>query len=275
MCSRVSVAKEADHITEVCQRIANDNVAKLLDTIGDDRSVTTLQTAYISYVDAFQSAFRKQVAAAQKCDSNHEDHDLEQLPWLTEYVTLRPINGFSDNGYKAHGSSLVAKAQKITKKACNVLLTSNNHHDSSSSSSPDGILGSIRQPALVELYAHCVKEGPIEWTRPEKASEEAATKNIWRKAKLRLLFISGGAVIEATTSKQSNKPAWGCFASTMREIRSTSSLETPEEDNNFVIRTTDKEYLIRVGSSVEKTSWLLMIRRLCSFHELRYYLSDY
>jgi hypothetical protein len=124
-----------------------------------------------------------------------------------------------------------------------------------------------KQSPQVELYAKCVKEGPVEWTRPERALE--AAKNIWQKSKLRLVILSAGAMVEVTSSKPSNKPLWGSFASGIREIRSTSPLETPEEENTFVIRTADKEILIRVGSSAEKSSWLLMIRRVCSHQESR------
>ena len=75
---------------------------------------------------------------------------------------------------------------------------------------------------------------------------------------------------ELTCSKQSNKPIWGCYASSIREIRSSSPLETPDEDNAFVIRTLDKEFIIRVTSSMEKSSWILMIRRVCTYQDSRY-----
>jgi len=121
--------------------------------------------------------------------------------------------------------------------------------------------------SFVELYAKCVKEGHIEWTRPEKAIE--TTKNAWQKAKLRLVMLSAGAIIEITCSKQSNKPIWGCYASSVREIRSSSPLETPDEENAFVIRTSEKEFIVRVSSESEKSSWILMIRRVCSYQETR------
>ena len=83
-------------------------------------------------------------------------------------------------------------------------------------------------------------------------------------------MLSAGAIIEITCSKQSNKPIWGCYASSIREIRSSSPLETPDEENAFVIRTTDKEFIIRVGNNADKSSWILMIRRVCSYQESRY-----
>ena len=59
-----------------------------------------------------------------------------------------------------------------------------------------------------------------------------------------------------------SKPLWGCFAPAIREVRSTSPLETPEEDNSFVIRTADREFLFRVGSNAEKSSWILGLSHL-------------
>ena len=62
---------------------------------------------------------------------------------------------------------------------------------------------SMNKFSFVELYAKCVKEGHIEWTRPEKAIE--TTKNAWQKAKLRLVMLSAGAIIEITCSKVSQR----------------------------------------------------------------------
>ena len=105
----------------------------------------------------------------------------------------------------------------------------------------------------------------MEWTRPERALEASSAKSSWTKSKLRLIMLSPGALIEVTTSSQ---PSWGCFAPSIREIRSTSPLETPEDDASFVIRTCDRgEFLFRVGSAAEKSSWILVIKRVCTFHE--------
>ena len=65
-----------------------------------------------------------------------------------------------------------------------------------------------------------------------------------------------------------SKPLWGCFAPAIREVRSTSPLETPEEDNSFVIRTADREFLFRVGSNAEKSSWILGLSHLPFLHTI-------
>ena len=80
------------------------------------------------------------------------------------------------------------------------------------------------------------------------------------------VLLSAGALIEVTCS---SIPLWGCFAPAIREVRSTSPLETPEEENSFVIRTIDREFLFRVASNAEKSSWILVIKRVCSFQEAR------
>ena len=73
------------------------------------------------------------------------------------------------------------------------------------------------------------------------------------------VMLSAGALIEVTCS---SKPLWGCFAPAIREVRSTSPLETPEDENSFVIRTSDREFLFRVGSNAEKSSWILGLSHL-------------
>ena len=47
-------------------------------------------------------------------------------------------------------------------------------------------------PGSVDLYAKCIKEGPVEWTKPERALE--AAKNVWTKSKLRLVSTSVNTV---------------------------------------------------------------------------------
>ena len=87
----------------------------------------------------------------------------------------------------------------------------------------------------MDLYVKCIKESQVEWTKPEKA-QEFALKNVWQKAKLRLLMLSPGALIELTHHKYPTKVFAAHFTSDIREVRSTSSLETPDDELNFVIR---------------------------------------
>jgi len=77
---------------------------------------------------------------------------------------------------------LKAKAQKIGKKAC-VLLSSNDNHEENNGHS----WAKKNSPGSVDLYAKCIKEGPVEWTKPERALE--AAKNVWTKSKLRLVML--------------------------------------------------------------------------------------
>ena len=123
MCTRGSPSqhlKMQDEINQLCHNEANLNCVHLLDALTDKQqelTVDALRTAFVSYLDAFQSAFRSEIG--KRLDNSITEH--EQEPWFTDYVTLKPLVQED----KLPGSSLVAKAQKITKKAC-VLLSSNN-----------------------------------------------------------------------------------------------------------------------------------------------------
>ena len=116
----------------------------------------------------------------------------------------------------------------------------------------------------MDLYVKCIKESQVEWTKPEKA-QESTLKNVWQKAKLRLLMLSPGALIELTHHKHSTRVFYAHFTSDIREVRSTSSLETPDDELNFVIRiAADNELIIKTSNSAEKSSWILILKRVCS-----------
>ena len=78
-------------------------------------------------------------------------------------------------------------------------------------------------------------------------------------------MLSPGALIELTHHKHTTRVFSAHFTSDIREVRSTSSLETPDEELNFVIRiAADKELIIKTSSSAEKSSWILILKRICS-----------
>ena len=258
MCTRSQlVLKKEDDVTEWCQNMAYTNCDEIMETLFEkDEMLDAYRKAFIAYIDAFQCRFKSAIDRRF-----HSQAQEEQEPWCTNYVTLKPWA--PEEGKST--SSLVAKAHKITKKASCVLF---NHEPSTESlhASNNLLIGSV------DLYAKCIKESPIDWTRPEKAQEESTLKNVWQKSKLRLVMLSAGALIEVTHPKHSHKPLTAYFAHDIREVRSTSPLETPDDETNlnFVIRTGDnKEILIKAQSSAEKSSWILIIRRVCSYQETK------
>ena len=84
---------------------------------------------FLAYIDTFQNMFRSEINKKFENVTNEPDSTFQE-PWFTDYVTLKPLN---QEEPKHPGSSIVAKAQKITKKAC-VLLHSNNHNNDTNAS---------------------------------------------------------------------------------------------------------------------------------------------
>ena len=119
--------KREDDIAEVFQAIASTNCDELIDVLADkelDSCIGNYRTAFISYIDAFQNSFR--LAVERRFDTHQIEQDLE--PWHTNYVTLKPFSPAEEHGHAGKSSSLVAKAHKITRKAC-VLFNNEVHHD--------------------------------------------------------------------------------------------------------------------------------------------------
>ena len=127
MCT--SQTKE-DQINELCQNAAQDHCTKLLDSITEQSEETEidasiLRTAFLAYIDTFQNVFRSEIN--KRFDNVMNSNSEDQEPWFTDYVTLKPLNHEES---KTSGNSIVAKAQKITKKAC-VLLQSHSENNTS------------------------------------------------------------------------------------------------------------------------------------------------
>ena len=176
-------SKREDEIDRFCNDIAKSHCKELLDLLADrelDACIGQFRTAFISYIEAFQNAFRLTV------ERQFESHQIEQEqePWHTNYVTLKPLSPDEVGGRNSSG--LKAKAHKITKKAC--VLFNNENEDQNQYLNRKTISGPT------ELYAKCIKESQVEWTKPEAAQE--STKTVWLKCKLRLLMLSAGALIE-------------------------------------------------------------------------------
>jgi hypothetical protein len=131
MCTRGQQSQSSeDDINILCQEAANENCANLLQSIATKLEVDSaaLRTIYVAYLDAFQRAFQAEIS--KKFDNFELPHEE---PWYTDYVTLKPLN---HDESKNSGLSLVAKAHKMTKKACDLLST--NNHDSNPENSLPG-----------------------------------------------------------------------------------------------------------------------------------------
>ena len=115
-----------ESISELSQSLAVVNSQKLIESLENVTSIDSFRTAFITYLDAFQCAFRTQI------ERKFEHLELlknEQEPWYTDYVTLKPVVSEENQGPAQDlktGKFLKAKAQKITKKACGVLMPSSN-----------------------------------------------------------------------------------------------------------------------------------------------------
>lgn len=126
-----------DNINDLTLELATANCQTLIQTLCEKSSSATaatasvtsidsLRTAFITYLDAFQNAFRLEVKRRFDVVAASEAE-----PWFTDYVTLKPLRQENEtlNGKQSSNqSSFKAKAQKITKKAC-VLLSNNGENN--------------------------------------------------------------------------------------------------------------------------------------------------
>ena len=84
--------------------------------------------AFLAYRDTFQNVFRSEINRRFDNVINSSNEQSDQEPWFTDYVTLKPLNHEES---KISGNSIVAKAQKITKKACVLLQSSHSENNAS------------------------------------------------------------------------------------------------------------------------------------------------
>ncbi len=280
------------HVSGFCKRAATENCASLMDTLMETLNIeinqSTLKNIFTCYVEEFRRALYNEVSKRVGIEESEKCNDQDYLNLTFD------ADEYSSKHSGHNGKSLAAKASKITKrakKACDFLsstTSSSSTNQAATSAAGDNQQGSSSQSTnvlplnvktaknqTVDVYAASLKEGTIEWTKPELALE--AVHGTWKKSRLRCLSLSAGPLIEISP-KQSNgggTPLWGCFAIQIEAVRSTSRLEIPDEELAFVIKTHEgSEILLRASNPEEKGEWISLLRRLCSLDNPRHGLTD-
>ena len=76
--------------------LAVTNCTNLVESICEktdsDQQIDSLRTAFITYLDAFQSAFRTEINRRFQSENSPQNPEQDlQEPWFTDYVTLKPL----------------------------------------------------------------------------------------------------------------------------------------------------------------------------------------
>ena len=77
------------------QDLAVSNCKNLIESVcdkTDSEQIDNLRTAFITYLDSFQNAFRTEISKRFQSEqqSPNNEQDLQE-PWFTDYVTLQPL----------------------------------------------------------------------------------------------------------------------------------------------------------------------------------------
>lgn len=102
----------------------------------------------------------------------------------------------------------------------------------------------------------CRKEGFVNFTIVENTD----VPQTWEKSRLILVKTSAGYMLEFYATSKGSKPRYGIFCSSIAEARETTTLEMPDHENTFVLKTDEKEFIIKAHDSVDMKSWLATIR---------------
>lgn len=81
----------------------------------------------------------------------------------------------------------------------------------------------------------------------------------FEKCRLALVKASAGYMLEFYSSSKT-KPRHGIFCSSITEARETTALEMPDQENTFVLKTLEKEFIIQAKDTVDMKSWLATIK---------------
>ena len=106
-----------------------------------------------------------------------------------------------------------------------------------------------------KIVVECRKEGAVN----VMVVENADVPQNFEKCRLALVKASAGYILEFYSSSKA-KPRHGIFCSSITEARETTTLEMPDSENTFALKTLEKEFIIQAKDSNDMKSWLATIR---------------
>ncbi|KAJ8679081.1 hypothetical protein QAD02_014868 [Eretmocerus hayati] len=108
---------------------------------------------------------------------------------------------------------------------------------------------------LSKIVVECRKDGTVN----AMVVENADVTHKFEKCRLALVKASAGYILEFYSSSKT-KPRHGIFCSSIIEARETTALEMPDHENTFVLKTTEKEFIIEAKDTNDMRSWLATIK---------------
>ena len=82
----------------------------------------------------------------------------------------------------------------------------------------------------------------------------------WERCRMILVKTSAGFMLEFYSPPKMSRPKTGMFCVQIREARETTTLELPDKENTFVLKTeSGQEYIVDAGDWREMRSWLTLI----------------
>lgn len=107
------------------------------------------------------------------------------------------------------------------------------------------------------VAAECLSEGNVEYCDGQGVAEGQVH---WEKAKMMLLLLNAGPMIEFFFPPKSSKAKVGIFCCQIVCVRSTTSLEMPEHCTTFVMRTCKgQELIVNAMTEEKKVEWIKLI----------------
>ncbi|KMQ94962.1 sh2b adapter protein 1-like protein [Lasius niger] len=111
---------------------------------------------------------------------------------------------------------------------------------------------------LSKIVVECRKEGVVNLMIMSKDNIDGSQK--LEKSRLALIKAIGGYMLEFYVPPKAVKPRSGVFCSAITEMRETTALETPDLEHSFVLKTSNKEFIVETCDSNDLKSWLATIR---------------
>lgn len=111
---------------------------------------------------------------------------------------------------------------------------------------------------LSKIVVECRKEGIVSSMMLEHNSD---IMHPWEKSRLALIKAISGYMLEFYSPPKTVKPRSGVFCSSIIEVRESTALEAPDNENTFVVKTTGPaDFLIGTHDSNDMRSWIATIK---------------
>lgn len=124
----------------------------------------------------------------------------------------------------------------------------------------DAFVAETQRQLQAAKVQHIIQEGLATCMRID-TSVDSLSESSWEKCRLQLFTMNDVTKLHFFIPSKSKKPKYEVSCSSIREVRTTTALELPDQEHTLVIKVDNNmEYIVQTKAEQEMNSWINCIK---------------